>query len=69
MMFSVGRVFEIERTHGSLFIRAPFLGEVLWNQSGLAHSSWRKVKAWREVHALLDRVDAWSAEPRVKLEG
>jgi hypothetical protein len=68
MMFSVGRCFEIQRTHGSLFIRAPFLGEVLWNRSGLAHAPWRKVKAWREVHALLQRLDAWSDEPRVTLE-
>ena len=68
MMFSVGRFFEIHRTPGSLFVRAPFLGEVLWNRSGLAHASWRKVKAWREVQALLDRLDAWSVEPRVRLE-
>lgn len=61
MIFSVGRSFRIERRDGYLFIRAPFLGEVVWDGNGLVHSSWRKVKALREVHALLARVDAWNA--------
>ncbi len=69
MIVSVGRFFEIERTHGYFFIRAPFLGEVLWDRDGVVYSSWRKVKAVRHVQALLERLDAWSVEPRVNLEG
>jgi hypothetical protein len=61
MIFSVGRSVRIERTRGYLFIRAPFLGEILWDRNGVVHSSWRKVKAVRDVHALLARVDAWNA--------
>ena len=61
MIFSVGRSFRIERRDGYLFIRAPFLGEIMWDRNGVVHSSWRKVKAVREVHALLARVDAWNA--------
>ena len=37
---SGGRRVEIERAYGYVFVRFPWLGEVLWDQDGVKRWSW-----------------------------